>query len=158
MRFGPWCHETRSRQVSRQTALACVKIEIKEAKIPPSTQPSREGNVSSLSESICISIVRARFLWVIINPEEALQREAAPRSRTLTASAAPLGVRGSSLCSQLRPSYRHAIFPLQAVTKADLGACRKQSADRWKMPACWWLTCLNLALASFSFILPWATK
>lgn len=150
--------DTQQAGVTTNSAGMCKKKEIKEAKIPPSIQPSHGGNVFSLSESICISIVRARFLWVIINPEEALQREVAPRSRALTASAAPLGVRGSSLCSSLRPSYRHAIFPLQTVTKADLGACRKQSADRWKMPACWWLTCLNLALASFSFILPWATK
>lgn len=157
MQLGPCCHVTRSRQVSRQTALTHVKIEIKEGKIPPSIQPSQEDNISSLSECICISIVHARFLWVIIKPEETAAGGSFSFT-ALSASAAPLGVRGSSFCSSLRPSYQHAIFPLQAVTKADLGACRKQSDDRWKMPVCWWLTCLNLALASFSFILPWATR
>lgn len=73
MRFGPWCHETRSRQagVTTNSAGMCKNRNKGGKKIPASIQPSRGGNVCSLSESICISIVRARFLWVIINPEEA---------------------------------------------------------------------------------------
>lgn len=86
------------------------------------------------------------------------------RCRWCIALVEPLGVRAASLrkCfstplfSQTNLSALH--LPSAVGDKARLW-CMQQSSlwNRWTVWY-WWLTCLNLALASFSFILPWATR
>lgn len=78
--------------------------------------------------------------------------------RCLIAPAAPLDVRAAS---------KRKLFPVSsAVGDKAWSWCmqsslKKQSkgmtTEAWALRY-WWLTCLNLALASFSFILPWATR
>lgn len=75
---------------------------------------------------------------------------------------APLGVRAASMRQLL--SGRRAICALSFLCSQRrsliLVHAVKAVPERWQVQTlrCRWLTCLNLALASFSFILPWATR